>query len=193
MIFKNDIFVFSGCKTAVELREASSLLIDDDGKLRKWKSFKDEMVKLNKLYNVTYLEAEYNFASQSAVMANRWTEIVKNEDQYNLQYRTAGDDKVRDSHSQLNGITLPASNSFWIEYFPPNGWRCRCTAAEVLISKYKVSNQKDAIALGEAATTALNSDGKNTLAMFRFNPGKDEVVFPQNHPYFKFKGDLKGE
>lgn len=190
---KSDVFVFSGCKTIAELREASSLLIDDAGKVRPWNSFKDEMNKLHKLYNETYLESEYNFANESANMASRWTADSKDGDQYFLQYRTAGDDKVRQSHEALNNITLPVSDEFWSKYYPPNGWRCRCTAVQVSPDKYPLSDTEQATSLGERATTQINKDGKNSLEMFRFNPGKDEVVFPPSHPYFKLKGDLNGE
>ena len=41
---------------------------------------------------------------------------------------------------------------------------------------------------GEKATTKLNKDGKNTLDIFRFNPGKKGVVFPPKHPYNKVAG-----
>jgi SPP1 gp7 family putative phage head morphogenesis protein len=190
---KNDVFVFGGCKTIAELREASSLLIDDKGKVRTWNSFKGEMTKLNKLYNETYLEAEYNFATQSANMASRWAVDTQDGDKYNLQYRTAGDNEVRQSHQELNNITLPQTNNFWSKYYPPNGWRCRCTAVQVLIDKYPESDPDKSQTRGEQATTQINKNGDNTLEMFRFNPGKDEVVFPQSHPYYKLKGDLNGE
>jgi len=190
---REDLFVFSGCKTVAELREASSLLIDENGLIRSWNSFKSEMTKLNQLYNKTYLEAEYNFATQSANMASRWEADAKDGDNYNLQYRTAQDDRVRDEHAALAGITLPFSDEFWGQYYPPNGWRCRCTAVQVLRDKHPESSKKESIALGEKATTQIDKQGRNSLEMFRFNPGKQEVIFPQSHPYYKLKGDLNSE
>jgi SPP1 gp7 family putative phage head morphogenesis protein len=187
---KNDVFVFCGCKTIAELREASSLLMDAEGKIRSWHDFKQEMTSVHSLYNVTYLEAEYNFATQSAAMAARWHADAQDSDEYLMQYRTAGDDRVRDSHAEMNGITLPVSDSFWAEYYPPNGWRCRCTAPLVLKSKYGPTDQVKAINAGEAATTQIDAEGRNRLEMFRYNPGKQQVIFPPNHPYYKLKGDL---
>ncbi len=190
---KNDVFVFSGCKTITELREASSLLLDAEGKIRSWEDFKREMTTVHSLYNVAYLEAEYNFATQSAAMAARWHSDFEHSDRYLMQYRTAGDERVRDSHAAMNGITLPVSHLFWAEYYPPNGWRCRCTAPKVLKSKYGPTETDAALKAGEEATTQIDSKGRNRLAMFRFNPGKDQVIFPPNHPYYKLKGDLDGE
>lgn len=148
------------------------------------------MIRVGKLYNETYLEAEYNFATQSAEMAARWADLSADGDSYLLQYRTAGDERVRESHQALNRVTLPASAGFWNEYYPPNGWRCRCQVVQVLKSKYEATDEASAVANGETATTAIDKDGRNRLAMFRFNAGKQEVIFPPQHPYYKFKGDL---
>jgi hypothetical protein len=37
--------------------------------------------------------------------------------------------------------------------------------------------------MGERATTSIGADGKNKLEMFRFNPGKQKVVFPPGNAY----------
>lgn len=185
---KKDIFVFSGCKSTAELLEASSLLVDLDGKIRSWNDFKTEMQKLHQLYNVHYLEVEHNFATQSATMAARWHQDSEGDPgRYLLQYRTAGDERVRESHQAMNGITLPATDPFWNDYYPPNGWRCRCTAVQVLKSKHGPTDKEKAMQAGEQATTHIDSQGRNKLAMFRFNPGKQQVIFPPSHPYYKFK------
>lgn len=60
----------------------------------------------------------------------------------------------------------------------------------MLKSKYEATDEASAVANGETATTAIDKDGRNRLAMFRFNAGKQEVIFPPQHPYYKFKGDL---
>ena len=54
-------------------------------------------------------------------MAAKWENYAEDGDDYLLQYRTAGDDKVRPEHAELNGVTLPQSDSFWDTYYPPNG------------------------------------------------------------------------
>lgn len=59
------------------------------------------------------------------IVAGKWERIEKDGDEYLLQYRTAGDDKVSPEHASLNGVTLPPSDTFWDEYYPPNGWNCR--------------------------------------------------------------------
>jgi hypothetical protein len=120
-------------------------------------------------------------------MAAKWNDLEKDGDRYNLQYRTAGDSKVRDAHARLRGTTLPAKDPFWDSYYPPNGWRCRCTAVQVMKEKYPVDNSTEAIKKADAATIELDSKGRDRNAMFRFNPGKQQVIFPPDHPYYKVK------
>ena len=182
---QNDVFLFSGLKTHAQLLEASRLLLDVDKKIKPLAQFTKDFLKINETYNRQYLEAEYQFALASSQMANKWSGFS---DDYNLQYRTAGDGRVRDSHDKLRDTTLPKSDSFWGSFMPPNGWRCRCTAVEVLLEDYKVSDSKKAIEKGNIATTQIGKDGKNKLEIFRFNPGKDKVIFPPQHPYSKVVG-----
>lgn len=175
---RENIYVFSGAKTYAELKELSGLLLDGDGNIKPFYKFWQEVQGVHTDYNRNYLEAEYIFATQSAQMASKWNEFEADGDRYNLQYRTAYDDRVRESHRLLHDTTLPPSDPFWEKYFPPNGWRCRCTAVQVRKTKYPESNSTQAQQLGSDAT-----DGKDNI--FRFNPGKESVVFPAHHPYIK--------
>lgn len=185
---RNDVFYFSALKTHAQLFEASRLLLNSEGKIKPFAEFFQDIKKINLAYNRQYLEAEYKFAVGSAQMADKWSNFSDSEDYY-LQYRTAGDEKVRPTHRALRDITLPKSDTFWDSYYPPNGWGiCRCTVLQVLADDYKKSNSKEAIKLGEVATTQIGKDGKNRLEIFRFNPGKQKVIFPPSHPYSKVEG-----
>lgn len=183
---QNDAFIFSGLKTHAQLLEASSLLLDSDGKIKGYDAFANDFNKINKNYNQNYLEAEYEFSVSSSQSAANWA-ATDPDGRYNLQYRTANDDRVREQHRVLQDITLPKDDPFWLSYYPPNGWRCRCTAVEVLKSKYDLSDSKKANEAGEKATTQIGKDGKNKLEIFRFNPGAEQKVFPPKHPYNKVK------
>jgi SPP1 gp7 family putative phage head morphogenesis protein len=179
---QKDVYLFSGFKTYSALKTASELLLTTDGKRKPYNDFKADVLAINDTYNVRYLEAEYYYAVGSAQMAAKWSSFSDN-DNYYLQYRTAGDERVRQSHAALRNITLPKSDPFWDKYYAPNGWRCRCTVVEVLKDKYQISNSTEASKLGAAATTQLDKDGNNVLEIFRFNAGKEKVIFPPKHPY----------
>lgn len=165
--------------------EASRILKGDDGNFKPFQQFLKDVETINKVYNRNYLQAEYNFATASTQMAVKWKEWEQDGDRYDLQYRTAGDSRVREEHAVLNGITLPPSDPFWDSYLPPNGWNCRCTAVQVRQGKYPRSDSAAAMAAGANCTDTPKKQ------IFRFNPGKQEKIFPPKHPYFKAPEDVK--
>ena len=185
---ERDVFIFSGLKTHTQLTEARSKLKDEQGNVRPYYQFEQEILKLNNTYNRNYLEAEYQFAVQSAQSATNWANLQEDTSRYWLEYRTAGDERVRQSHAALAGICLPKDDAFWTEYYPPNGWRCRCTAVEVLARENTKSNPETAKKAGEEATTQIGKSGKNKLEMFRFNPGQEKKVFPPTNTYTQVVG-----
>ena len=189
---KESNYVFSGIKVFHELNEAFPSMIDDNNELRPFEDFLNDVQKVNNTYNGSYLKTEYNFARQSSLSAARWKQFEKDGDRYNLQYRTAYDDRVRTSHRKLEGITLPPSSKFWNDYFPPNGWNCRCTVVQVRKDKYPESDEQKAINLGSQATAGKHQE------MFKFNPGKEMTTFPAYNAYTirkckncKYNGSLK--
>lgn len=70
----------------------------------------------------------YDVNMRSAHMAGRWQQLVANADRKPyLQYRTAGDSRVRPLHRQWDGLVYPINDAFWDTHYPPNDYRCRCT------------------------------------------------------------------
>ena len=170
-------YIFSGIKTFHELNEAFPSLLDSNGNRKTFEAFLNDVRKIDKTYNSNYLRAEYNFVQSSAEMAAKWERFSEDGDRYNLQYRTANDSKVRPEHAALNGVTLPPSDPFWEEYYPPNGWNCRCTVVQVRKSKYPATPHEEAMALGEEALQ------RDTKGIFHFNPGKQNKTVPDYNPY----------
>lgn len=170
-------FIFSGMKTFHELNEAFPSMLDENGERKSFERFLNDVRSIDSTYNENYLRAEYNFVSASAEMAAKWEEFAEDGDRYNLQYRTQKDDKVRPEHAALDGVTLPPSDSFWEEFYPPNGWNCRCTVVQVRKSKYPATDHDEAMTLGDIA---LQKDSKG---MFHFNPGIEQSTVPDYNPY----------
>ena len=170
-------YVFSGIKTFHELNEAFPSLIDSNGNRKTFEQFLNDVRKIDTTYNRNYLRAEYSFCQASAQMAANWEQIEADGGRYNLQYRTANDDKVRPEHAELNGVTLPPSDPFWRIYYPPNGWNCRCTAVQVRKSKYPETPHEEAMQRGQQATA------KDKRGIFQFNSGIEQKTFPDYNPY----------
>lgn len=175
-------WVFSGMKTFHELHEAFPSLLNENGERKPFERFLNDVRKVDETYNQHYLRAEYNFVTASAEMAAKWEQIEEDGDRYHLQYRTAGDDKVREEHASLHGITLPPSDDFWSVHYPPNGWNCRCTAVQVLKSRYPQTPAHE-VAQRQEALAQEQARRKGKSEMFRFNPGKERKAFPDYNPY----------
>lgn len=185
-ILKGDAYKVGVLKTHAQLYESSLIL--ENGGIKPLYQVEQELLAKNITYNKTYLQAEYYYATGAAQMSEKWTTFKEDETRYYLQYRTASDDKVRDSHANLHGTTLPKSDPFWNNFYPPNGWRCRCSVVEVLASRYDKTNSEKAIEAGEKATIQIGKNGKNKLEIFRNNVGKNPHILPKGNAYEKVPG-----
>jgi SPP1 gp7 family putative phage head morphogenesis protein len=65
----------------------------------------------------SYAHGRYRQLTEPSVLAARpmW------------RYVTAGDSRVRPAHAAMNGRVYPADHEVWKRWFPPNGFRCRCS------------------------------------------------------------------
>ncbi len=176
---ENNAFIFSGFKTFHTMREIGLSMVTDTGEIKPFEQFLNDVQAVNNTYNQHYLYSEYHHALNASQMAVKWQEFESNGDEYCLQYRTANDSKVREEHAVLHNTTLPVSDPFWDQFYPPNGWNCRCTVVEVLKSMYEETDPEEARKRGIDCT-----DGEKNK-IFRFNPGKIMKLFPPKHPYYK--------
>jgi SPP1 gp7 family putative phage head morphogenesis protein len=169
---KNNLFVFSAAKTFTQYQELSALLTDENGKKRNWQSFKDEALKIHKTYNLTYLKTEYVTASRTALMAGKWQQFERLKDLYDLMYDTAEDSKVRPDHAKLHGIVKAVDDAFWNTHTPLLDFGCRCGLRQV--------------AKGTKSTNTTDpKDYPKVPKAFRFNAGKEQLIFSNEHPYIK--------
>ncbi len=77
--------------------------------------------------NPYHLRTNFDTAMNSAYLAGEWQNIQETKDMFPyLRYVAVMDERTRDEHAELNGIVLSVDDPFWDEYYPPNGWNCRC-------------------------------------------------------------------
>lgn len=165
---KNNLYFFSAAKTYNQLLDFNAMLVDEDGKIRSFTEFRRKVMVVHETYNQNYLQAEYQTAKRSSQAAKQWQQFVADADLFpNLEYRTVGDQRVRDEHDKLEGVIKPINDSFWDSHYPPNGWRCRCSV-----------RQTDAPATKHTPKVTVDRGFEN-------NVGKSGQVFnPDGHPYF---------
>lgn len=172
---QQNVYPFSAAKTLTQMEEMRGMLFKD-GKLLSYSEFRRGIENTGIKFNATWLNAEYNLAVASGQSAMRWDEAQSNSATYpNVTYRTAGDERVRESHARLDGLTFSLADPILKTIWPPNDWGCRC---DMESSDAPVSNVK------------VNANIVPPL--FRNNVGLTQVVYKDNHPYYKGnKGVLK--
>jgi len=122
-MFELNTFRFSAAKTGQMVYELKELAKSSDT----FNIYRKKADTLTKLYNENYLRTEYDFAwnaSHNAAQYHRQQKQIKNFPIW--QYKTAGDDRVRQAHANLNGMKFKATDPIWDSIYPPNGWGCRC-------------------------------------------------------------------
>lgn len=178
---RQDLNIFAGFKTYHHLSEVSQHARKEDGSLKTWQEFNVETAKIDDKYNKNWLKAEYDFVQASAQMAQKWERFAQWGDAYDLLYKTAGDEKVRANHAQLEGMCLPFSDPAWDVCYPPNGWGCRCDVIQVIPGSHPRSSSDEMIKSLEEMT-------ERKQEIFRFNAGKQGRLTPPKHPYYGKKG-----
>ena len=167
--FKKNLWQFSSAKTLTELEYINSLILDKNGRIKPEHQFMQDVRKANILFNRNYLQAEYQTAKRGAQMAHLWNKFLEQKEYYpNLVYRTVGDSRVRPEHAALNGVVKPIDDPFWKTYYPPNGWRCRCT----------VMNTAEKVSEG-------TFEDKTVKPEFHGNTALDEEILTSKGTFFK--------
>jgi len=143
--FEQNLFKFSAGKSLAEVQALNELF-------RKASSF-DEFYRMAsaklEVFNKTWLQTEYATALLTGQNVALYNRLVSRSATFPYwQYRTQGDDLVREEHQLLHDIILPWDDPLWVQIFPPNGWNCRCfvvprmrgevTEAQILESRARV-------------------------------------------------------
>lgn len=90
------------------------------------------------------------------------------------RYRTAADGHVRDSHAAMEGRVYRADDPIWDIWYPPNGYKCRCT----VVSMTKAQVERMGLHIYDKAPYDVDySTGEIRYAFpdkgFSGNPAKD--------------------
>ena len=78
------------------------------------------------------LKIIYDTNIRMAHSYGRWQRIERlKEFRPFLRYIATLDDRVRPLHRRMDNTILPVDDEFWNTWYPPNGWRCRCTVQQL--------------------------------------------------------------
>ena len=168
-----NIYMFSAAKSYTELKDMSSLLVQD-GKMVSWSQFYTEAKQRFDIYNVDYAKTEYRTAVGQAQMAAQWNEIERTKDiiPY-LRYSAIMDPNTSTICAPLDGIVAKVDDPIWDKIAPTNHWNCRC----VLVQEYTGTPTEDRAELAKGVESQMQD-------IFKHNSGRDGMIYPKSHPYF---------
>lgn len=174
---ESSIYRFSAAKQYQEVSALSKMAYN----AATFQEFNEAAGVLFDEFNVNYLRTEWSTAVQQAQNARDWVDLTDNDFIKYLRYYTEKDGNVRPEHKALDGITLPKDDPFWSNYYPANGWNCRCFIEGVEVGRKTNLKKRD-----------IPEWGSNAMpAEFKYNPGKDGLVFSDKHPYYSVaRGDV---
>ena len=127
------------------------------------------------LYNNVYAKTENKDIDYASFIAAWWITLPE---ETTLMFMTQGDERVRDSHRTLEGLSYPKSQfPEWL--IPPIDWRCRC----YLVESFTRPNYMDVPDISSIIDKAVNPVFKQSLA-------KGGAIFGDDHPYFTVDKNL---
>ena len=87
-------------------------------------------------FSDTRLETIFRTNLQSAYQAGRYAQMRRvADDRPYWRYTAVNDSRTRPTHRGMHGLTYPADHPFWDTYYPPNGYRCRCSVQSLSASQ----------------------------------------------------------
>ncbi|WP_270621242.1 phage portal protein family protein [Parabacteroides merdae] len=176
-----NVFHFSAAKTLAELQELNMLFRESGS----FEEFHKEALRVTDVFNKRWQQTEYETAVLTAESASNYQRLVGKTKLFPYwEYKTAGDDKVREEHRKLDGLVLPANDPRWDKIFPPNGWKCRC---------YVVPRMAHEVAGMDMEAEQARCDAyfgtpewkRNKAQHWDVNRGKTAEVFTRNQMYIQ--------
>lgn len=179
-----NIFQFSTVKAAYQSQEVNALF-------RQAKSYAEFERLINVKFGVknsTWLATEYATAYQVGQLSATYYRLLEQVKIFPYwQYKTIGDDRVRDSHRLLHDAVFPVLvngviNPIWAKIFPPNGWGCRCYIVPRMAAEVTEAQLKDSMAAW-AQFSKSEDWAKAVIDGFGINRADTRQVFERSQFY----------
>lgn len=168
---------YSSVKIIQTFQDELTRAITDGISMGQWKSDMDGFLERNGYTKMHPLQAENIFRTNIQTAYN----VGAHEEMTNpavmrarpyWQYDAVDDHRTRPSHLAMDGKVFPADSPVWDTWYPPNGFRCRCSVST--LSEDEVKRQGLTV---ETEVPDRVSTGMGYVAMvpdkdFNYNPAK---------------------
>lgn len=145
-------------KQAIQQVVASGVHVRDGVKVLRTKLAAAGVEQVNPWLLETLVRTQTHIAYSAGRLATNADPAIA-EILWGYEYVTVGDDRVRDSHAELDGMRMRADDPRWNVLTPPNGFNCRCTTIEIFTGE------------GRRQTTKVPTDPQPDKG-FDFNPAQ---------------------
>lgn len=112
-----------------------------------FEDFKKYVADNDIILSESYLSNVFRTNIQTAYSHGRWEQQQRNKTKKPyLMYSAIDDSRVRPEHLALNKIIRHIDDPFWLLYYPPWGFMCRCTVialTEAQAKKYGITSDED--------------------------------------------------
>lgn len=169
---KEDTDVFAAFRTHRMQNDIASQLLDEDGKLKEFRRFQEDVESIIGTYNNAWLQTEYDTAVLRARQAADWKGFERNADILpNLRWLPTTSAEPDPAHREYWSIslTLPVTSTFWQRHHPGDRWNCKCDLEQT----------DDPVTQGVPVADYEPSPGLEN------NPGLDSKLFSRKHPYYE--------
>ena len=166
--------VFAAFKVHSMAVQMAAKLFDENGKLKSFRQWKDDVRSFSTHYNGAWLRTEYNTAVIRAHNAADWRHFERNRDiMSNLRWMPTTSLNPEAEHRVFweKKLTRPIDDPFWNKHRPGNQWNCKCS----------LEATDDPITPLPEETEIKADKPQRGLEN---NPGKDGQLFSKKHPYF---------
>lgn len=163
--------VFAAFKTHRMGRDMAAQLIDEQGELKSFQQFRQDIAPIASHHVDTWLRTEYDTAVKRAHRAAEMRQFIAEADVLpNIKWLPSTAVNPRESHMPFYDHVWPVDDPFWEEHKPGDEWGCQCGWE----------------ATDEPVTdnTGLGGDAIKPSPGLKGNPARTAQLFSDDHPYF---------
>jgi len=155
-------------------------LIEASKQVKNIDEFKLKSYDLLDQYYNEFGNVELDLMVRKVEAAKQFSEWAADENISLLQYRTVGDDRVRLSHNELEGVTRPKTDVFWAKYTPPIEYNCRCRLVPVKEGLTPKPKSKDLLITESKANKEIRYSTFSLLKEYSIRS-----LIGNDHPYME--------
>ena len=166
--------IWSAFRTHRMQNDLASKLLDENGQLKKFDKWVEDIKGMTNHYVGSWLRTEYNTAVIRAHQAADWKHFEQEADVFpNLRWMPTTSPLEDPKHRQYweAKLTLPINHPFWEDHHPGDRWNCKCRLKQTdePVNDYVIKDFYPVV-----PQAGLDN-----------NPGVDGKLFNDTHPYFK--------